>query len=104
MRADLESGLQHGTALEGVLVLGALAVQRHLDDGRQPVALQRGHAVFVQQRHLRADQALVVQPPHPPQRGGRRDAGALGQCLVALGGIVLQGGQQGPIGVVWFHI
>ncbi|MPN60143.1 hypothetical protein SDC9_207868 [bioreactor metagenome] len=84
-------------------MLGTLAVERDLGDGAQAVALQGRQAVLVQQRHGAGDEARLMQPAHAPQGGGRRNAGALGQGLVAGGGIVLQQVQQMPIDGVKFH-
>ena len=101
--ALLHGAVLHGAALERLQMLVALPVQRDFGQRRQALALQRGHAVFVQQRDLRADQSRFTQPPHAPQRRGGRHAYALGQRLVAFAGVGLQGGQQSPIGGIQFH-
>jgi len=82
------------------LLLGALAVQRHLDDAGQPVALQRGQPVGLQDGHLAFDQPRILQALDAAQAGGRRHMHLLGQRLVALGGVGLQQVEQLQVGGV----
>jgi hypothetical protein len=70
-------------------VLGALAVQLHLDQRLQP-ADRRGR----QQRDAALDDATVAQAAHAAQRRGRRDVDGLGQVLVGHGGVTLQEVEQ----------
>jgi len=84
----------HGAGLEGIELLGALSVERHLDDARQPVALQRSQAVGLNDGHLALDQPGLVQAPHAPQAGGGRHMHLFSQLLVALPGIALQQVEQ----------
>ena len=92
--ALLHTVFGHGTGLKAVQPFGALAVQRHFHNGRQPVALQRGQPVGLQQGHLALDQAFGVQALDAPQAGGRRHMHLLRQRLVALRGIALQQVEQ----------
>ena len=77
--ALLHGVVGHGAGFERVELLGALAVQRHLDDAGQPVALQRGQPVGLQDGHLALDQPRILQALDAAQAGGGRDVDLLGQ-------------------------
>ncbi len=79
---------------EGVERGGVLAVQRDLDHRGE----QGADPLGAEDRDLALDPARLAQPSHAPQAGGRGDMEALGQRLVALRGILLQGVQELKVG------
>ena len=81
--------------LEGVQRGGVLPVQRDLDHRRQQPWPSRG--AVGQDRDLALDQPGLAQALHAPQAGGRRDVHALGERLVALGGVALQRVEQAQV-------
>ena len=98
--ALLHRRLLHGAGLEGVQVLGALAVQRDLQDGGQAgaqfVGRQDGHAAL--------DDAGVHQALHAAQAGGGRHGDLGRQVMVAQRGVRLQRVQQPQInGIQFIH-
>ena len=97
--ALLHQDFSHRAPLEGVQVLGALAVQRHLHQRRQPGA----QAVGVEQGHAALDHAFVHQAPHPPQGRGRRGVAAFGEFQVGQRGVGLQQVQQLQVGGIEGH-
>jgi hypothetical protein len=84
----------HHARLKRFLLLGALALQRDLDQRRQPVAGDGGQLVDVEQRDVALHQPRIAQALDAAQTGGRRDVHPLGQGLVAQRGIGLQAVQQ----------
>jgi hypothetical protein len=84
----------HHTRLKRLLLLGALPLQRDLDQRRQPVACDGGQLVGAEHRDLALHQPRIAQALHAAQTGGRRDVGTLGQGLVAQRGIGLQAVEQ----------
>ena len=74
----LHAGVGRRALLEGGQMLGALAVQRDLDDRAQAVA----QPLVRQQRHAALDHAGLHQPAHAAQCGGRRHVRGGGQVLV----------------------
>ncbi|MNT94046.1 hypothetical protein D3C72_2356510 [compost metagenome] len=84
----------HGAGFERVKLFGALAVQRHLDDAGQPVALNGRKPVGLQDGHLALDQTGIVQALDAAQTGGRGDMHLFGQGLVALRRVGLQQVEQ----------
>jgi acetyltransferase-like isoleucine patch superfamily enzyme len=86
--------------LEGVQLLGALAVERNLHHRAQAVPQNGREAVGVQDRDLALDQPGIPQPLDAPQAGGRRHMHPCRQGQVAEAGVGLQGVQQPKIGFV----
>jgi hypothetical protein len=86
--------------LEGVQLLGALAVERNLHHRAQAVPQNGREAVGVQDRDLALDQPGIPQPLDAPQAGGWRHMHLRRQGQVAEGGVGLQGVQQPKIGFV----
>ena len=98
--ALLHGGFGHGAGLEGVELLGALAVQRHLGDAGEPVALQGGQAVGLEDGDLALDEARVLQALDAAQAGGRRYVHLCSQGLVALGRVGLEQVKQLQVNAV----
>jgi hypothetical protein len=86
--------------LEGVQLLGALAVERNLHHRAQAMPQNGREAVGVQDRDLALDQPGIPQPLDAPQAGGWRHMHLRRQGQVAEGGVGLQGVQQPKIGFV----
>ena len=86
--------------LEGRLRLFALAFQRDLDDGREPMAQQGRELVHAEDGHLLFHQPAVHQALDAAQAGGRRDVGTRRQGLVAQAGVLLQGVEQQQVGLI----
>jgi hypothetical protein len=97
--ALLHRGLGHGALLEGLQMLGALAVERDLHQGgeacRQRVRVEQGDAAL--------DDPFVEQAAHTAQRRGRRGVCARCELLVGHGGVGLQEFEYPEVGGVKFH-
>ena len=101
--ALLHGVIKHGPRLERLQPVGALAVQRNLDQRGQPGAQQRCQPVGVQHRDFAFDQPRVPQPLDAPQAGRRRHMHPLGQRLVAQAGIALQAFEQFEVNRIEFY-
>src|SRR3546814_10776656 len=83
-------GIGADLGLEAVEVVLLLALQLDRDEHRD----RQADGILVQEGDVARDHARVLELPHPPEAGRRREPDALGQLHVGQASVVLQRGED----------